>query len=182
MAAIFRTRIAKGAPIVAIVNQTLAQRRWPNVDPVGQRIRIPRLFGINPDGWITVVGVAGDVRSTRLDREPTDQVFLPFEQASAGVDVVIRTGTDLAQSIQNARKIVTQVDPETALGFGANDGRDRRGESGCAAIDHTASGSAGRADAGHHGDRNRRSRGSGRPASVGRNWEFAWRWGRARVR
>jgi putative ABC transport system permease protein len=105
----------EGAPIVAIVNQTLAQRRWPDVDPVGQRFRIPRLFGISPDGWITVVGVAGDMRSTRLDREPTDQVFLSFEQAFTGVDVVIRTGTDLAQSIQNARRIVAQVDPETAL-------------------------------------------------------------------
>jgi predicted permease len=111
----FQDTDREGAPIVAIVNQTLAQRRWPNNDPVGQRIRIPRLFGINPDGWITVVGVAGDVRSTRLDREPTDQVFLPFEQASAGVDVVIRTGADLAQSIQNARRIVAEVDPETAL-------------------------------------------------------------------
>ncbi|HEV8146360.1 MAG TPA: ABC transporter permease [Bryobacteraceae bacterium] len=111
----FRDTDREGAPVVAIVNQTLAKRRWPDADPLGKRFRIRRLFGLDDDTWITVVGVAGDMRSARLDREPADEVFLSFEQASAGTDVVIRTGTDLVQSIQNARKIVARVDPETAL-------------------------------------------------------------------
>ena len=42
-----------------IVNQTLARRLWPNRDPIGARLR----FGDGADAeWLTVVGIAGDVR------------------------------------------------------------------------------------------------------------------------
>ncbi len=105
----------EGKPVVAVINQTLARRRWPNVDPVGRRFRIPRLFGVETDAWITVAGVVGDMRSSRLDREPAEEVFLSFEQTFAGLEVVIRTSGDLSQSIKNARGIVSRFDPETAL-------------------------------------------------------------------
>src|SRR3974377_1781100 len=47
----------QAAPKVAIINRAMAQRFWPNQDPIGKR------FSGDKDHpkWITVVGVVGDV-------------------------------------------------------------------------------------------------------------------------
>jgi len=41
-----------------IINQSAAQRFWPDSDPLGRRFS----FGDDPPHWLTVVGVVGDVR------------------------------------------------------------------------------------------------------------------------
>src|SRR5262249_3060131 len=46
----------RGHPAFVIVNRTLAAHYWPGQRAVGQRLRI------NPDEWVTVAGVVGDVR------------------------------------------------------------------------------------------------------------------------
>lgn len=48
-----------GHPLVAVVNETMARELWPQGDALGRRIRL------SPDPnapWITVVGVANDIR------------------------------------------------------------------------------------------------------------------------
>ncbi len=83
---------------VAMVNQTLARSAWPNQDPLGQRIRF---VGPPADGdWLTVVGVAGDVKEAldpryplRLDPRPT--IYRPMAQDPAeGISLVVRTAGD----------------------------------------------------------------------------------------
>jgi macrolide transport system ATP-binding/permease protein len=64
-----------GAPVV-VVNNTLAQRFWngaPNA--IGRRVRIG-------DGeWRTVIGVAADVKYSRINESPRPYIYLPFLQS-----------------------------------------------------------------------------------------------------
>jgi predicted permease len=61
------------APQVAIINETLARRFFPNEDPIGHRLS----FGSNIK---TVVGVAGDTRHLGLDQEVHPEVYFPCLQ------------------------------------------------------------------------------------------------------
>jgi putative ABC transport system permease protein len=84
-------------PLVAVVNETLARRVWPDEDPIGKRITVyapeplaPQLLPL-PDGSttfprLTVVGVVADIRQAGLDQTPSPSVFVPLAQgARAGV-------------------------------------------------------------------------------------------------
>ena len=51
-------------PNVAIVNEAMARRLWPQQDPVGRRFKFGPSSSNNP--WFTVVGVAGDMRRQSL--------------------------------------------------------------------------------------------------------------------
>ncbi len=71
---------APGAPAVAIVSEALARRVWPNQNPIGKRISTqtePR-----PEDWLTIVGVAGDVRQELLTQPVVPAVYRPYRQMS----------------------------------------------------------------------------------------------------
>jgi hypothetical protein len=49
---------------VAIINEAMARKFWPNEDPIGKRFR---LFGGRDSDWSEVVGVVGNVRHNGLE-------------------------------------------------------------------------------------------------------------------
>jgi predicted permease len=63
---------------VAIVSQAMARAYWPDEDAIGRRVKEGGIEGDSP--WLTVVGVAGDVRHQGLDVEPRAKMYLPFRQ------------------------------------------------------------------------------------------------------
>jgi putative ABC transport system permease protein len=63
------------APKVAIINDTLARRFFPNENPIGHRLLV---FSQRP----TIVGVVGDTRHLGLDQEVHPEVYLPYLQDS----------------------------------------------------------------------------------------------------
>jgi putative ABC transport system permease protein len=81
---------------VAIINETMARRLWPGGDPVGKRFKFGPVESRQP--WLTVVGLARDMRRQRLDREPMAQVFVPFAQdPDRGMELLIKSrGNPLA--------------------------------------------------------------------------------------
>jgi predicted permease len=69
----------EGAPPVAMVNQELARRYWPDEEPIGKRIRL----GASAGPYFEVVGVAPDMQSTSNPYNsvrPT--VYVPFAQGA----------------------------------------------------------------------------------------------------
>ena len=60
--------IQPGAQPVAIINEKMAARYWPNEDPVGRRLTLGLPRADNP--WITIVGVAQNVPHRALDSQP----------------------------------------------------------------------------------------------------------------
>ena len=106
-----------GAPGVAIVNETLAQRYWPGEDPVGKHIKINMLNSQGPwrpqikDAWLTIVAIAGDVRDWELGENKVGQVYISYLQnPSRLMKFAIRTASDPASLASGARQAVLDVD------------------------------------------------------------------------
>jgi putative ABC transport system permease protein len=104
------------APQVAIINDALARRSWPEQDPVGRR------FKLGPQGsdepWYTVVGVVGNMRRQGLEREALPQMFVSLAQnpPSRNVDLFIRTSSDDPLAMAGAlRAAVGRVEKNAAI-------------------------------------------------------------------
>jgi len=94
------------APGVVIVNQTMAQKFWPQENPVGKRI-------LEGDSWLTVVGVVGDVRHWGLDNGSAPQFFRPYTQAAWPVmSVVVRTTSSPTSFTPAIKKAMGEVEPD----------------------------------------------------------------------
>jgi len=67
-----------GAPLVALISESLARRRFADADPLGQRLRIGP-----PEGPpYTVVGVVDNVKQLSLAARELDAVYIPASQWS----------------------------------------------------------------------------------------------------
>jgi ABC-type lipoprotein release transport system permease subunit len=78
---------------VAIINDAMARRLWPGLDPVGKRFKAGAADSAAP--WYTVVGVVGDMRRQGLEQEPIPQMFEPLAQnPSRLATLLVRTSTD----------------------------------------------------------------------------------------
>ncbi len=100
-----------GTEPVAIVSEAAVRRFWPGRNPVGSRIRIsPQL------PWMTVVGVASDVRSRRLDEPPQPILYRPIEQASSlALAFLVRTGGPAPGLADALARAVRSVDPDVPV-------------------------------------------------------------------
>jgi putative ABC transport system permease protein len=93
---------AVAVPGVAIIDEDLAKKYWPNEDPVGKRIS----FEGPPDNriWREVVGIVGHVKHRSLEGESRVQYYIPHPQrAQAGMNLAIRTAgkpTDLTGAVR----------------------------------------------------------------------------------
>jgi predicted permease len=97
---------------VVIINETFAKRFFPEVDPVGKRIRYPG----DKNPWMTVIGVAKDVKHYGLDNEMRPGVYVPYSQMTTPyLTVVARTLTDPLSLVTPARRAVREVDAEIPL-------------------------------------------------------------------
>jgi predicted permease len=66
------------APPVAIVNQTMADRFWPNEDPIGKRFTLRPL--VAPQQTMQVVGVAANGKYANISEDPTAFFYVPLAQ------------------------------------------------------------------------------------------------------
>ncbi len=105
---------AASARPVCLINQTMAERYFPNEDPVGRRIRFR---GKTDDSGMEVVGVVADVRRNSIHEQAENQVFRPFEQVGWGgtFSVVGRTKGDPRRLASVVRDEVRAVDPGVAV-------------------------------------------------------------------
>jgi predicted permease len=75
---VFDDRDRVGAPEVVVVNERLAQRLWPGLDPVGQTLSVGDFM--TPSAK-EVIGVVADTRHHDLAREPEPEIYRPAYQA-----------------------------------------------------------------------------------------------------
>ena len=97
---------------VAIINRRLAERMWPNADPIGKRINC----GDDGVGCAEIVGIVGDVKHNSLvDEAGYDLYSSCYQSYSKQTHFVARTQGDpmtLAKEIQRA---IWQVAPDTGV-------------------------------------------------------------------
>jgi len=107
---------------VALVNEVLARRYWPNADPVGQQIRL--IFNptktpwdaIPHQGWLTIVGVVGDIRDWAWSEPKSGQLYLlQTQNPSRLMSLMVRSRVDRAQLTGALRRAIESVDPDQPI-------------------------------------------------------------------
>jgi putative ABC transport system permease protein len=115
------------APLVIIVNHTLAEHYWPGQDPIGKRLHRGPVQAVLP--WLTVVGEVADVKQVGADAPTINQFYLPASQAKAdagsfasptmlvgnGGSIVLRTDLPPEQMADALRAVVRSIDPQLPL-------------------------------------------------------------------
>jgi putative ABC transport system permease protein len=105
---LFDVRDKSRNPSVVIVNETLARRHFPNESAIGRRV-----LGGWSDGPAQIVGVVGDTKHYALDATTTEQVYVPFQQATAESMTLVMCGdVDPVKLAAAVRKEVLALDPE----------------------------------------------------------------------
>jgi putative ABC transport system permease protein len=100
------------SPKVVIVSLRLAKRLSPNRSILGRRILPMDRFGPGPQEWLTVVGVAGDVKHGGPAGDAAMDIYVPYLQTGwQSSSFVVRT--ELAPEIihREALRAVASVDP-----------------------------------------------------------------------
>jgi predicted permease len=102
-----------GAPPVAIINQALARKFFPNENPIGKRID----FMWDTEGWQEIVGVVGDVKEEALNVPPAPAIYVPFLQRPASaMTVFLRAKSDDPAALTAAaRTVVLGMDSQQPL-------------------------------------------------------------------
>ena len=101
------------APPVSIVTETAANLFWPGQDAVGKRWK----FDSDGSRWVTVVGIAADVRHWGLSQPVKPMVFLPLDQRMSGAMTFIsHTTLSTAAFAVAAREVVHRFDPSLPVG------------------------------------------------------------------
>jgi len=113
---LFDDRDGPNAPHVAVVSESLARRRWPGQDPIGQTIE----FG-NMDAdvrLLTIVGIVKDVREYGLDLPPQPTVYVNlFQRPRPVMTIAMLTDADAQPVTAMARGIVHELNPDVAPRF-----------------------------------------------------------------
>ena len=122
----FTVRDRTGAPLVCIVDRSMAREEWPGQNPIGKRLHLGNPKHSLP--WATVVGVVPDVRIDAPDEPAGEQWYFPLEQpailegnaASGVLDlstgwIALRSTLPPQQMIHTLRVVVAGIDPRLAL-------------------------------------------------------------------
>jgi predicted permease len=113
----FTEQDQRGGAGVAIINETLAGRYFPDEDPIGKRITN---IGANqndgdPEQW-EIVGVIGDVHHASLIKAATPEIYLPYQQNSwTWGNFFVRTTNDPTSLTRNFTDQIRSGDPTVPI-------------------------------------------------------------------
>jgi len=102
------------APLVVLISESLAKRKFPNRDPIGQRVHV----GPTDRPWYTVVGVVGDVKQVSLAANQPDAVYLPTTQSWSvenAQSLVVRARGDAASLTPAIKQAIWSVDKDQPI-------------------------------------------------------------------
>jgi predicted permease len=110
----FNAQDRDGAPLVCIVNQSLASHVFPGESALGHKL----MRGRDAEFAHEIVGVIGDVKSNGLNAPVPDEIYYPMRQlGKPAMNVTARTTGDTA-ALQNAIAVaVAQVDRDQPISF-----------------------------------------------------------------
>jgi putative ABC transport system permease protein len=99
------------SPLVAVINEALARRCFPNQDPIGHRIRR------GDPSWLTIVGITGNMKGFGVDGDPMPNIYLSRQQTDWGnaVYVIIRTAVPPLSLAQTVRRAIRSFDKNIVI-------------------------------------------------------------------
>jgi len=97
-------RDVRDAPLVILIDETLARQYWPNENPIGRRMRLWGEFR-------EVVGIVGQVHHYGLEKQPEPTIYAPFEQMpNKAMALAIRTTMNTEAVVRAVKQAVWSVD------------------------------------------------------------------------
>jgi predicted permease len=104
----------EGTLPVAVINESLAHRLWPG-GPAGQALG-KRLRFSNAEGWLQVIGIVADSRTTGLREPPEPNAYRPVLQNYAPVMLLhVRTANEPEPLLERVRREIQAMDPNLPL-------------------------------------------------------------------
>jgi putative ABC transport system permease protein len=104
----------EGQPLVAIVSEEMVRKFFPHENPLGARIDWSRREGARQ--WMTIIGIAQDVKHSGLNQPVDAAVYAPFPQSDEAwrrwMTLAIRTPSASAGFIEDVKKQVWSVDSQ----------------------------------------------------------------------
>jgi len=116
---LFTEQDGASGPPVAVVDDEMVKRYWPNADPIGKRIAFGNPQRDSVVDWITVVGVVGHTKHEGLDAENRVQLYLPYRAASGFVGgfmgFAVRTTGDPTRMLPAVRSALRNIDADVPI-------------------------------------------------------------------
>jgi putative ABC transport system permease protein len=107
-----------GGPTAVLISESFARRKFPNQDPLGQRVRVGPDIGRADRPWGAIVGVVGDVRQASLALSDSDAFYTASTQWSwvdSVQSLVVRTQGDAAALAPAVRNAIWSVDKDQPI-------------------------------------------------------------------
>jgi putative ABC transport system permease protein len=104
---------ADAAP-VAIVNDALVRKYWPNDEALGKRITFddPR----KDPKWLTIVGIVRGIRHRGLDADPEPEYYIPVAQrVERSMILAVRSAQDPRGLTSALRREIQSIDPDQPI-------------------------------------------------------------------
>jgi predicted permease len=97
-------RDVRGAPLVILIDETLARQYWPHENPIGRRMRLWGEFR-------QVVGIVSQVHHYGLDKQPVPTIYASYEQMpNHQMAIAVRTTLDTDAVVKEVKQAVWSVD------------------------------------------------------------------------
>jgi putative ABC transport system permease protein len=106
----------ENALLVGVINASLAQRYFPNDDPVGKRFMFGRPSPKEKPAWIEIIGVVADTKMYGLANPSRLEVYLPFRQeAPRHMTLAVKTASDPALLTSAIRAVIASLDKDQPI-------------------------------------------------------------------
>ncbi|HYK37265.1 ABC transporter permease [Alloacidobacterium sp.] len=105
--------------LVAIISESVAKQSFGNADPIGKQIQL----GLDLESmskWITIIGVAGDVRQDSPASQPGPNIYMPMAQhpsRAPDINIVLRTKVPPLALMNTVQAKIQQINPQIAMHF-----------------------------------------------------------------
>ncbi len=101
-----------GAPLVAVVNETMANRHWPESDPLGERV-----FVETHQDWFEIVGVVADTDPFDPRTPIQPEIYWPLAQVVRGATYyAVRVSDDPDGVVPSIEQRLLQIEPDLSVG------------------------------------------------------------------
>ncbi|HEX7024431.1 MAG TPA: FtsX-like permease family protein, partial [Gemmatimonadales bacterium] len=105
----FTAADSRGAPLVAVVSESMGRALWPGEEALGQCMRV----GSDTVPCTTVIGIAEDAVERRFSGEQKFMYYLPIDQyePASGFALMLRMRGDPAAQQETVRRVLQRVMP-----------------------------------------------------------------------
>ena len=115
-----KPEVGRGA-MLAVINESMARRYWPNGDALGKQMRLPEVKPEPPftqtvaggDGWMQIIGIVGDARDDGVGKPVIPAVYVPYTtRMRMWTQILVRTRGEPLAVLNRVRASVKAVDPD----------------------------------------------------------------------